>query len=204
MKNDLTTYWKYAPLMDTGDTILYIGGSVIGSMIGWWEKHILKSAADKMFTHGNMVLRFTQYELFRHMAYARCEWSRAMLDQAGESTRRWVLDARASGVYPVLLSDYLETYNGHVYWYPLKAEITPDTRQAIGKYGMYLAGRGYDFKGLFKSAVGAVSVSMNRLFCTESIFLSYRDGGGIVQGNIAPRPDMMPGLGVYEEPIQIF
>jgi len=186
MSNDLTIYNQYAPVMDTGDALLYIGNAIISHVIQWWVKSFLlpKEEKDKsIFNHGNLVLRLAAYE--------------------GKTDRRWVLDARASGVYPVLLSRYLEEYDGHCYWYPLKDQYGPQ-RVDIGCTALELAGKKYDFEGLVKNTIGRVSANARKVFCTESIFISYRDGGHIVTGDKAPRPDQLPSLGVFKEPIKLF
>ena len=198
MPNDLTVYNQYAAQMDTGDSLLYVGNSYVGSLIGWWVKAFFKDHGDPLFSHGNMVLCFHEYELRKALRLP-------MLDKltVDLSPKRWVLDARASGVYPVLLSDYLASYDGEVYWYPLRRTVDQPVRQAIGKYAMGIAGAGYDFLGLFKNAVVLVSPSMKNYFCSESIFMSYRDGGHIVTGDVVPRPDMIPALNVFEKPVRI-
>lgn len=192
MKNDLTIYNQHAPTMDTGDTLLYIGNALTSHVIQWWVKTFLLPKNEKekpIFNHGNLVLRLVAYE--------------------GKTDRRWVLDARASGVFPVLLSRYLEEYNGHCYWYPLEDQYGPQ-RVDIGCAALELAGKKYDFKGLVKNAIGRVSANARKVFCTESIFLSYRDGGKIVTGDKAPRPDQLPALigwynkPIFKEPIKLF
>ncbi len=183
--NNLAIYQQCAPQMQTGDSLLYIGKSCIGWTIQEWTKYVLLRSAQRdriIFSHGNMVLRFPEYE--------------------GKTDRRWVLDARSAGVFPVLLSDYLATYDGQVYWYPLRGQYDY-ARLDIGCYAMTLAGRHYDFLGLLKNAIGLVSADMRALFCTESIFLCYRDGGHIVIGEKAPRPDMVPLLGVFNESLKL-
>jgi hypothetical protein len=172
--NDLTLYNKHCHDMQTGDVLLYVGNSAIGKLIRWWTKTVLlRKAHDNriIYSHGNLILRF-----------ADCETT---------EDRRWVLDARASGVYPVYLSDYLKQYDGQVYYYRL-AKKHDSKRGDILIEAMTYAGKKYDFLGLFKNAIGLVSANVRALFCTESIFVAYRDGGKFVQGLIAPRPDMIP------------
>ena len=189
--NDLTIYNQNAPLMDTGDSLLYVGHQFISEVIQWWVKSWLLGKGEKdrlVANHGNLVLRLREFE--------------------GKTDRRWVLDARASGAYPVLLSDYLSTYDGSCFWFPLKDQYGP-MRTEIGCKAMELAGKPYDFAGLIKNAVGRVSVNMREVFCTESIFISYRDGGHIVAGDKVPRPDQLPflagsdGLTIFKEPIKL-
>jgi hypothetical protein len=171
--NDLTIYNQYCHDMQTGDVLLYVGNSAIGKLIRWWTKTILVRGKDDraIYNHGNLILRFEEYE--------------------NQTDRRWVLDARASGVYPVLLSDYLSKYDGQAFYYRL-ADKHNAQRTNIGCEAMTYAGRKYDFLGLFKNAIGLVSANVRQLFCTESIFVAYRDGGKFVTGLIAPRPDMIP------------
>ncbi len=190
--NDLTTYNRYAPQMDTGDTLLYVGHGFIGEVIQWWVKIFLLGKEEKerlVANHGNLVLRLREFE--------------------GKTDRRWVLDARASGAYPVLLSDYLAEYDGSCFWFPLKSQYDP-FRVEIGCMALQLAGKKYDFEGLVKNAIGMVSAEARKVFCTESIFISYRDGGHIVAGDKAPRPDQVPfligadGKTIFKEPIKLF
>lgn len=190
--NDLTVYNKYAPLMDTGDTLLYVGHGFLGKAIQLWVKTFLLGKEEKerlVANHGNLVLRLREFE--------------------GKTDRRWVLDARASGAYPVLLSDYLAQYDGSCFWFPLKAQYDCN-RVDIGCEALQLAGKKFDFEGLTKNAIGMVSAEARKVFCTESIFLSYRDGGHIVAGNEAPRPDQVPfligadGKTIFKEPIKLF
>lgn len=194
--NDLKIYSEVSGEMKTGDALLYVGSGSISKTIGWWTRHVLRSEADPSFTHGNLILRFEQYELMVPYSMFR---QVAIL----EPKRRWVLDARASGVYPVFLKDYLANYDGSAYWYPLKDEFD-GAREAIGRYALELAGKGYDYWGLFKNAVGLVSADLRRLFCTESMFLSWRDGGKIVSGDKAPRPDTVPALNIFKDPKKLF
>lgn len=172
--NDMTIYNQFKRNMDTGDTLLYVGESFTGATIAWWVSTFFKDRpipTMPIFTHGNMVLRLKEFE--------------------GLEDRRWVLNADNRGAIPVLLSTYLENYHGHCYWFPLKNQYDPQ-RVAIGCYALEIAGRKYDFKGLFKNAIGLVNAEANRVFCTETNFLSYRDGGHIVVGDKAPRPDLLP------------
>ena len=174
--NDLAIYNQHKHEMDTGDTLLYIGESFTGATIGWWVGTFFKNRPDPtmpIFTHGNMVLRLKEFE--------------------GEIDRRWVLNADNRGAIPTLLSAYLEDYHGHCYWFPLKSQYDSN-RVDIGCYALELAGRKYDYQGLIKNAIGLVNAEANRVFCTESNFLSYRDGGKIVIGKKAPRPDLLPFL----------
>lgn len=160
--------------MDTGDTLLYIGDGTVGKVISWWIDTFFKQRPDPTvptFSHANMVLRLREYE--------------------GMTDRRWVLNADNKGAYPCLLSRYLEGYHGHCWWYPLAQKYNCN-RYPIGIYALELAGKNYDFQGLLKNALGAVSADANRLFCSESVYLSYRDGGKIVKGDKTPRPDLMP------------
>lgn len=174
--NDLTIYNQCAPKMDTGDALLYIHNALTGKVISWWIDTFFKQRPDPTvptYTHSNMVVRLTEYE--------------------NKLDRRWILNADSKGVFPILLSRYLENYDGHCWWYPLQYQYGPQ-RIAIGCYALELAGKSYDFEGLFKNALGAVNADMNRLFCSESVYLAYRDGGHIVTGDKSPRPDLLPFL----------
>lgn len=192
--NDLTLYKRLAPILETGDVILYEGNSVIGKTIRWWTKHILlrkapDKATRKICNHGNQIIRIQEYEQ--------------------QTDRRWCLDARAAGVFPVLLSDYLANYDGHAYLYRLKDQYNC-VRNSIGCEALSYAGKCYDFLGLIKNAVGLVSAELRKLWCTEAIFLALRDGGRIVSGDKGPRPDMVPFLigpdrqVIFKEPIKLF
>jgi hypothetical protein len=192
MSNDLTIYNQYAPIMDTGDGLLYVGEATISRVIQWWVHTFFIPKKDKekpIFNHGNLVLRLAEYE--------------------GKTDRRWCLDARSSGAYPVLLSRYLEEYDGHCWWYPLKDQYNPQ-RIAIGCAAAEMAGTPYDFGGLVKNALGQVSAEARKVFCTESMFIAYRDGGKIIIGDKVPRPDQVPlltgwdGKCIFEKPIKLF
>jgi hypothetical protein len=190
--NDLTIYNQYAPVMKTGDTLLYKSDGVVGFVISGWVKMFFKKRENPevpIYNHSNLVIRFSEYE--------------------GLTNRRWVLNTDAKGANPILLSRYLTTHQGSCYYYPLIDQYDC-TRNDIGGYAISLAGTHYDLEGLVKNAIGNISSTADKLWCSESNYLSYRDGGNIVVGDKIPRPDQLPficgkdGKTIFKTPIKLF
>jgi hypothetical protein len=123
------------------------------------------------FNHASMVLNFPQYD----------DW--------GE--RRFTLDALEHGVILTPLSRMLEKYTGEVWWYPLCDEWAYK-RNLIGQRALDLLGIEYDYPSLFANIVGPVSADAKRLFCSETVYLSYGYNGKV------PVPADMPKLGIFK------
>ncbi len=146
-----------------------------------WSSDSLIGAAIRFFTrsnvnHASMILRFPEYE--------------------GAEGRRFTTEALEHGTVLNLLSRRLETHKGEVWWYPLKDEWNPD-RNEIGHRALELIGRPYDYKSLFENIACHVSTDAKKLFCSEYYYLSLGLSGK------APRPNDLPGLGIFKPPVQI-
>ena len=173
--NDLTVYNKYRSEMKTGDCLLYRSK---GSLIGW----MIQRFTD--FNHAGLVVRFGK-------------------DDFG-ADRMWTLEAVGSGVVPVFLSSKVREYHGEVWWYPLKDEFE-ERRPLIRECAMILKNTGYDFKSLIKNILGYVSVNMNKLFCSEYVYVTYAYSMIPMAwtAKFAPRPGDVPDLGIFKEPVKL-
>lgn len=165
---DLSTYNAFKDQMKTGDLLQWHSNSLIGALIQWRTKSDVN--------HSGLVLRLSEYE--------------------GTERRRWTSEALENGVYPILLSRRLESFDGSVWWYPLKDEWNPK-RQAIGECAVALFGVKYDYRSIFKQIFGKVSADARELFCSEYCFLCYGMDG------TAPTPAEMTGLGIFKEGVKI-
>lgn len=170
--NDLALYYQHRQFMKTGDLLTYRTMGVVSSLIHIWSPD----------NHAGMVLNLSEYE--------------------GEGFRRWTLEATSHGPRTAFLSRLLLEVNGEVYWHQLKPEYD-SARIAIGCFALEQVGVvGYDFESLFKNMFGAVSADLRKLFCSEYVFLAWRESG-IVEGATAPRPSGLPLLGVTLPPVLI-
>jgi hypothetical protein len=170
--NDLTQYSNVRHLMKTGDLLTYRTRGVVSTLIHIW------SAAN----HAGLVLSLAEYE--------------------GETHRRWTLEAVGGGARTAYLSYVLERVHGQAFWHPLKPEYEA-LRTEIGAWAMTHSGcTKYDFLSLIKNIFGLVSADMNRLFCSEYVFMAWKSQG-IVSGDKAPRPSQLAGLGVTLPPVLI-
>ena len=171
--NDLSRYRECRELMDTGDLLRYNTEGLVPVLIRKWSPGA---------NHAGMVLHLPEYE--------------------GKEHRRWTLEATGGGPRMACLSELLEEVRGEVWWHPLKPEFN-DARNAIGCFALSKVGVvKYDFESLAKNVFGLVSVDLRRLFCSEYVFVSWRDAG-IVSGTKAPRPSGLPLFGVTLSPVLI-
>jgi hypothetical protein len=165
--NNLAQYLAIREEMKTGDMLAWASNSLIGRIIRW---------RSGPYSHTSGIIRLTEYE--------------------GLPKRRFTLEAMKYGFYPAILSNDLKNYAGRVWWYALKDEWNPK-RQAIGEKALSLIGIGYDYKSLFRNALGRVNSDARKLFCSEAWFLIYGFAGK------APTPSDMPKLGIFKDPVQI-
>lgn len=171
--NDLSKYRLLRPGMHTGDLLTYRTEGVISSLIHLWSPD----------NHAGLILDLPEYE-------------------GSEECRKWTLEAVASGPRVAYLSRLLEKVHGEVYWHALRPEYN-SARQAIGCFALEQAGvTKYDIPSLFKNIFGRVSADLNKLFCSEYVFLAWKHAG-IVTGDIAPRPSELADLGVTYPPVLI-
>ncbi len=170
--NDLSIYNQHRHLMKSGDLLTYRTNGIISTLIHIWSKD----------NHAGLVLAPKEFE--------------------GEENRRWTLEAIGSGVRTAYLSAVLEHVNGEVYWHQLKPEYD-SLRNEIVSFALQHTGcTKYDFISLVKNIFGLVSADMNKLFCSEYVFLSWKSVD-IVSGDTAPRPSGLAELGVTLPPILI-
>jgi len=165
--NNLDAYLAVREQMKTGDMLAWATPSLIGKLIMW---------RTGPYSHTSGIVRMKEYE--------------------GKPRRRFTIEAMEYGFYPSILSNEIQTYKGHIWWYALKDEYN-DKRGAIGEKALSLIGIGYDYKSLFRNALGRVNSDARKLFCSEAWFLIYGFAGK------APTPSDMPKLGIFKDPVQI-
>jgi hypothetical protein len=170
--NDLTQYYNVRPLMKTGDLLTYRTHGFISNLIHYWSPE----------NHAGLVLDLDVYQ--------------------GEIERRWTLESVSGGVHMNLLSHILERVHGKVFWHPLKPEFN-DKRADLMIFSLDQVGCvRYDTKGLLKQIFGRVSADLEKLFCSEYVFLSWKEAK-MVTGEVAPYPSELAGLGVTLPPVCI-
>jgi len=170
--NNLSLYNAHRPVMRTGDLLTYRTRGIVSSLIHIWSKD----------NHAGLVLDLDEYQ--------------------GEKGRRWTMEAISGGVHTNLLSHVLEGVDGQVFWSQLKPEFD-DSRAKIMTFMLDQTGAcGYDYGSLLKNIFGRVNANLNKLFCSELVFLAWREAG-IVKGDTAPRPSDLAKLGVTMPPILI-
>ena len=171
--NDMTLYNKYRDQMKTGDLLIYCTEGAVSSMIRWWSPNA---------NHAGMVLELDEFE--------------------GKQNRRWTLEATKNGPRMVFLSSLLSNDHGQVWWHQLKPEFA-SARNAIGCFALEQQGViGYDFMALLQWPFKKVSVDYHKMVCSSYVFLSWR-AGGIVAGEVAPKPSDLPLMGVTMPPVLI-
>jgi hypothetical protein len=173
--NDLSKYMEVREEMKTGDMLEWASPGIIGKLIRWRTGE---------YSHTSGIIRLSEYE--------------------GKPRRRYHLEAQEKGFYPATLSTEVETYEGHIWWYPLKDEYSL-MRGAIGEKALSMVGVGYDFLSLFKNVLGRVNVNVKKLFCSEAWFIIYRTALElpISEKTKAPTPSDMPKLGIFKDAVQI-
>ena len=133
------------------------------------------------YSHASLVIRLEEFE--------------------GLIDRRFILEALASGIGLRLLSRRIEDYFGEAWWLPLKDEYSA-AREKIVTWALNQVGTPYDFGSFFKNIFGKVSADGRRYFCSEFVFLAYREAG-LVQGKTAPRPGDIAKWNVFNEPVRL-
>jgi hypothetical protein len=110
-------YDIYAPDMKTGDMLFYHGYKPVSNLV--------RAFSHGYFSHTSMVIRLAEVE-------------RAAL------IRRYHTEADGDRVYPGLLSRKIRSYDGEVWYFPLKDEWDekrPDIKDRLA----YMWGIPYDF-----------------------------------------------------------
>jgi hypothetical protein len=170
--NDLTVYNQVKTGMKTGDALLYKSK---GSLIGWAIQQFSE------FNHAGVVVRFGE-------------------DACGVD-RVWTLEAIGRGVKPAYLSTKLRKYRGEVWWYPLRDEFD-DRRALMMECALILKDTDYDFKSLFKNALGYVSTDLSNLFCSEYWF-AIMQYAGVLPDGLAPRPGDIPKFMIFKNQVRL-
>ena len=132
------------------------------------------------YSHASLVLRLDEFE--------------------GLKDRRFVLEAVHSGVGLNLLSNAMHDH-GEAYLYQMKDEYT-DKRNAIACWALGRVGTPYDFGGVFRNLFGYISADVKRLFCSEFVYLAYKEAG-ILNEQTAPRPGDITRWGCFKNPVRI-
>lgn len=170
---NLDLYNQYRPLMKTGDLLTYRTYGVVSTLIHIWSH----------FNHAGMVLDLSEYQ--------------------GEEQRKWTLEAVAGGPQVAFLSKVLEKTHGEVWWHPLHPEYD-ELRNEIGCFALeYVGVTGYDFWSLIRYPFQVVSADLNKLICSEYVFLSWQKAG-IVSGTSIPTPSELPEMGVTGTPTLVY
>jgi len=115
----------------------------------------------------------------------------------------FVIEALEQGVILRLISERLRSFNGKVWWYPLKSEYQ-GARNKISKWAVEQEGTPYDYSSLFRQVFGRVSAEASLYFCSELCYFAWMEAGIPVARDKAPRPGDIPGLGIFNDPILIF
>jgi hypothetical protein len=143
------TYDAIRPWLATGTVILWQGDDLLGRAIRLFTE----------FSHASLVVR--------------------ELDPLS-AERVDVIEALATGLEMRHLSDRIAGFRGRVFAFrPL--DLTSDAQARVKSFALDECGKGvrYDYAGLFANALGRVSQSANRYFCSEFA------AGALEQGGIA-------------------
>jgi hypothetical protein len=173
---DIENYIRYRDTLKTGDCIQWKTKSVIGWLIR------LFSSGD--VNHTSLVVNISGYE--------------------GIANRKFLLEARGSGVVLTSLSRRLGDHNGSAYILPLKDEFE-DKRVNIGNFAFMQVGIKYDYDSLFNQILGKVSADASEYFCSEFVYLAWLNADIPMYNpdGLAPRPSDIDSLGIFKEPIQL-
>lgn len=187
---DLTYYEPCRPHLRTGDLLQWSSSSALG-----W---LIRKVTSSKVNHTGMVVRFTEYE-----------------GDQNAVNRRFTLEALENGIALNLISRRFESYEGKCYWYPL-LPIYGDKRSLLGSAALKYSGVKYDYRSLFKNILGKVSANAKKLFCSEYVYLSFKDCGfttdlcksdklliKLAEGK-SPVPGDMPLLNWWSEGVRIF
>ncbi len=185
--SNLDLYQSHQPQLRTGDLLSWASDSAIG----WLIRKFTKSDVN----HSGLVIRFADYE------------------EKNGASRRFTLEA-IRGIELHLLSRRLREYKGKVYWHALQERFA-DKRPLLGAIALKHTGVPYDYRSLFRNALGKVSADANKLFCSEYVYLTYtkcsftpetNDSKLLIQlaEGKAPTPADMHKLGWWDDRIRIF
>jgi hypothetical protein len=147
--NDLTTYNKYHPLMQTGDLIEWHGYSLLDIAI--------RKRTGYDVNHSSLVV---------------------ILNSPFTERRVLLFEALASGICITFASQQLRDYNGHAYYFQMKDEFAVKEFMAtVEGIAFLFAGIPYDYKGILENLFSHDTIQTNYLFCSE--FVQICHGGKI-------------------------
>jgi hypothetical protein len=174
--NDLSLYYKYQPLIRTGDHIGWRSNGMIGRLIRLFTVNSIN--------HSSMAIRL-KYERLNN--------------------RRFDMAALNHGIEFHLLSKNLEKYNGQAFWYPLKSDYD-DVRQDMAVKAFEILDTPYDYDSLFKEAITRVSTNASEFFCSEAwnwIAQSVGIDTGFPLSGKAPTPADIDKMDVFKDKVRI-
>lgn len=169
----MTLYENVRDIIQTGDLLQWRSATALGWLIRKFSK-----AKDN---HTGGAILFKEYQ--------------------GKERRRFTLEALEHGYVLNLLSRRLESHKGECYWHALKPEYAM-FRVPIGSEMLKFCGLPYDYRSLFKQALGRVSANARSLFCSEAFYLACRDAEMPIPDEwkeTAPQPGDMTKLGFWDE-----
>jgi hypothetical protein len=151
---------------------------------------VIRAATGEDANHASAVIRFPTYG----------------------AHRVWSIEALEQGLMVCPLSTLLERYDGACWWYPLLPQYARQSTAAAAWLMDRVGVTRYDFTGClshWRKLLGANPrpADAARLWCTESIFLAWRDGArlshlqGIPHAPVPGRP--MVALGLWGQRRQI-
>jgi len=148
--SNLTKYHQYRDKIQPGDLISFRGKGIIPGIIRW--------RTGFKDTHSAMVM---------------------CLLGKGREKRLVITESLNFGPTVNYLSDRIEKYNSEIWWYPLYA--TQEQREAMNliAWDNLCKQTRYDYGGLFRQALGSVSLDASRLFCSEMVQYYWQEASVI-------------------------
>jgi len=158
----LTKYYQYRENIKPGDLISCRGKGIIPGIISW--KTGFKD------THSTMAM---------------CWLGK------GREKRLVITEALNFGPTVNYLSDRILKYDGEVWWYSLFA--TQEQREKVNQiaWDNLCKQTRYDYGGLFRQALGSVSLDASRLFCSEMVQYCWQEAGIIKEYKKAFNPGQL-------------
>jgi hypothetical protein len=158
---EITTdnYKNLRPSMASGDMILFQGDQPASRAIRLFTKNMLHKKGIN-YEDGD-----PRYDV-NHVAMVI-----RLAELGGEEHRVFITEAVLPETRLVTLSKKLKSYEGRLFWVPLKDTFNP-LRNAIGHEALEMLGVPYDKWGVFQSMAGHVTCQEDSLFCSEYYLLS--------------------------------
>jgi uncharacterized protein YycO len=171
---DIENYLKIRDSLKTGDCVQWKSKS----MIGW----LIRMFSGGDVNHTSLIVSIGGYD--------------SLID------RKFLLEAQKNGIVLTSLSRRLGAHNGSAYVLPLKNDFD-DKRVNIGNWAFLQVGIKYDYDSLFNQILGKVSADAEKYFCSEFVYLAYKNADIPMYNpdGMAPRPVDVDKLGIFKEPI---